>query len=270
MTGRAPTWNYDKYPALSMVSVTETHLDSRSPMSSKTPAPRSYPFAIANAFTQDAFGGNPATIVFLDPFNTLTQEELLKFANGFGQPVIVFLTPTSTSTDKPGAVVSFDAQYFAPTRELRLCGHGTVAAIKVILDSATNLPGFGPGTPFPSFASSETHTVEFITVDGIVVSARKVVIPDEVSGKEEDWFEIILPAGKLKKLPAKEEDRILDIFNRAVGNELRVKYIGTGEPPFHQDLLIVLDENENLEQLNIDAGALVGTELGTRASAYGN
>ena len=239
-------------------------------MSSQTSAPRSYPFAIANAFTQDAFGGNPATIVFLDPSNTLTQEELLKFAKGFGQPVIVFLTPTSTLSDKPGAVVSFDVRYFAPTREFRLCGHGTVAAVKVILDSATNLPGFEQGTRFPSFASSETHTVEFITVDGIVVSARKVVIPDEVSGKEEDWFEIVLPAGKLKTLPAEEEDRILGIFNRAVGKELGVKYIGIGEPPFHQDLLIVVDENENIEQLNIDAEALVSTELGTMASGYGS
>ena len=228
-------------------------------MSSTPSTPRTYPFAIANAFTQDAFGGNPAAIVFLDPSSTLTQEERLKFAKGFNQPVVVFLTPISASTDKPGSdVVSFDVQYFAPSYEIELCGHGTVAAIKVILDSATNLPGFGQGSRFPAFSSPKTRTVEFTTPKGIVVSARKVAIPHEASGEEEDWFEIVLPAGKLKKLSAEEEERVLGIFNRAVGKEPKVKYIGIGEPPFQHDLLIVLEENENMDQLKLDAEVLVG------------
>lgn len=220
--------------------------------------PRSYPFAIANAFSQDAFGGNPATIVFFDPSpgNELTQEERLKFAKGFNQPIVVFLTPTSAAAGNPG-VVSFDVRYFAPSSEVSLCGHGTVAAMEVILDSATNLPGFGPGSQFPVFSSPETHTVEFTTGSGVIVSARKVAIHDEMSGEDEDWFEIVLPAGKLKKLPAKEEERVLGLFARAVGREPKVKYIGPGEPPFQRDLLIVLDESENIEQLKVDAKVLV-------------
>ena len=218
--------------------------------------PRSYPFAIANAFSQDAFGGNPATIVFLDQSNTPTQEDYLKFAKGFNQPIITFLTLTSTAAGKPG-VVSFDARYFSPASEVGLCGHGTIAAMKVILDSATNLPGFGSESRFPAFSSPETHTVEFTTKSGVVVSSRKVVIPDEVSGEEEDWFEIVLPAGKLKRLPAGEEERVLGLFTRAVGKDPKIKYIGMGEPPFQRDLLIVLDESENVEQLKVDARVLV-------------
>ena len=76
-------------------------------MSSIAPTPRSYPFAIANAFTQEAFGGNPATIVFLNPSDTLTQDERFSFVKGINQPMVVFLTPTSTADNKPG-VVSFD------------------------------------------------------------------------------------------------------------------------------------------------------------------
>ena len=88
---------------------------------------------------------------------------------------------------------------------------------------------------------------------GLVVSARRVLIPDEVSGK------IVLPAARLKKLPAEEEEKVLGVFNRAVGKESKVEYIGTGEPPFHVYLLIVLDESENLEQLKVNASVLVGT-----------
>ena len=95
-------------------------------MSSRTSTPRKYLFAIANVFGQDAFAGNPATIVFLDPSETLTQEERLKFVEGLNQPIVIFLTPTSTSSEKPGAVVSFDVRYFAPTSELGLCYAATV------------------------------------------------------------------------------------------------------------------------------------------------
>jgi len=36
------------------------------------------------------------------------------------------------------------------------------------------------------FSSLETHTMEFVTAEGIIVTARKVVIPHGVSGEEED------------------------------------------------------------------------------------
>jgi len=229
-----------------------------SPMPPTTSTPRTYPFAIVNAFTQDPFAGNPATIVFLDPSEPLSQEERLKFAKGLNQPVVVFLTPTSTSSKKPG-VVSFDVRYFTPNNEYGLCGHGTVAAMKVILDSATDSPEFGQGSRFPVFSSPETQVVEFTTAQGIVVSARRVLIPDEVSGKEEEWFEIVFPARKLKNLPVEEEEKVLGVFNRAVGKEPKVKYIGIGEPPFHDNLLVVLDESENLEQLKVNASVLKAT-----------
>ena len=221
-------------------------------MSPTPQTPRSYPFAIANAFTQDPFGGNPATIIFLDPSNTLTQEERLKFTKGFNQPMVVFLTPSSTSTEKPG-VVSFDIQYFTSRCEIELCGHGSIAAMKVILDSATNSPGFGQGSHFPAFSSPDTHTAEFTTAAGIVISARKVVI------EEDDWFEIILPKVMVEKLSAEEEKRVLEILTRAVGRELGVKFIGRGVPPFERYLLVDLEESENLEQLKfVDIQALVG------------
>jgi len=155
-------------------------------------------------------------------------------------------------------VISFNVKYHGPEYEVALCGHGTIAAMKVILDSATNLPGFGQESKFPVFSSPETHTVEFTTINGVVLSARKVVIPDEMSGKGEDWIEIVLPAGKLKELPTAEEERVLGILTRAMGKDPKVRYIGAGEPPFQQDLLIVLNESENIEQLKLDPEVLVG------------
>ena len=61
-----------------------------------------------------------------------------------------------------------------------------------------------------------------------------------------------------RRLPVEKEERTLGIFNRAVGKELKVKCIGTGEPPFLRDFLLVLDEDENIDQLKFDAAVLVG------------
>ena len=204
-------------------------------------SPRSYPFATVNAFTRDPFGGNPATVIFLNLPGKLTKEECLKFARGSGQPVVTFLVPTSCPAEKPG-VISFDIQYFTPRREFEPCGHGTIAAMKVVLDSATNSLDFGLGIQFPAFASPETHTVEFTTANGVVITARKVIMEGE------DWLELVLPAGKLEKLPAKEEERVLEIFTQAMGRKPRVRYFGRGEPPFQRHLLVVLEESENLGQ----------------------
>ena len=150
-------------------------------------------------------------------------------------------------------MVSFAVQYFTSDCEIELCGHGTIAATKIILDSATNSLGFGRGSQFPEFCPPGTHAVEFTTAKGVVISSRKVVIEDE------DWFEIVLPAAKLKTLTDEEEGRVVEIFTRAMGKEPGVKYIGMGEPPFQQYLLIVLEESENLEKLKfVDIKTLVG------------
>ena len=183
----------------------------------------------------------------------------MKFARGLNRPVVVFLTPHLDPYRKARAAVPFDVQCFAPNGEFELCGHGTITAIGVVLDSVTDSPGFGQGNRFPVFSFPRTRIVELTTTGGIVICSRSVAAPDEVSGKEEDWFEIILPAGKLRKLPAEEEEIVFGLINRAVGKEPKVKSIGTGEPPLDDNLLLVLDESKNLERLNVDASALVSS-----------
>ena len=114
----------------------------------------------------------------------------MKFAKSFNQPIAVFLTlastPTPSPSDKRGAVASFDVQYFSPNCKVEPCGRDIFAAIKVILDSVTNQTRFGAeGSRFPTLSSPETHAMEFTTAEGIIVTARKVDIPHEISGGEE-------------------------------------------------------------------------------------
>jgi len=60
--------------------------------------------------------------------------------------------------------------------------------------------------------------------------------------EEGDCIRIILPAGKLKKLPPDEEGILsMSTSTRAAGKGPGLKQVGIGGP-FQNDLLIVLDE----------------------------
>src|SRR5579875_2264708 len=71
-----------------------------------------------DAFTSDAFGGNPAGVI--PDASQLTVEEMQKIANELNLPESAFLLPSNN----PAA--DFRVRYFTPTEEINFCGHATV------------------------------------------------------------------------------------------------------------------------------------------------
>jgi len=78
-----------------------------------------------NAFTADAFHGNPAVVCLLD--HRTHDERLQQLAAEFNQPATAFL-----HTDDHGR----ELRWFTPTVELPLCGHGTLAAAHILYETA--------------------------------------------------------------------------------------------------------------------------------------
>lgn len=78
---------------------------------------------IVDAFTKEAFKGNPAGVCF--PEQNLSDEQMLKIAIEFGLSETAFIQ----NTDKPG---TYTIRYFSPKKEIPLCGHATLASAKVI------------------------------------------------------------------------------------------------------------------------------------------
>lgn len=81
------------------------------------------PFYHVDAFTRAAFGGNPAAVVPLDRW--LDDRTLLAIAAEKNLPATAFCV---TSGD------GFALRWFAPSVELELCGHGTLACAYVLLN----------------------------------------------------------------------------------------------------------------------------------------
>lgn len=80
------------------------------------------PFYHVDAFTREAFGGNPATVVPLQRW--LDDATLLALAAEQNLPATAFFVPRNGH---------FEIRWFAPAGELELCGHGTLATGYVLL-----------------------------------------------------------------------------------------------------------------------------------------
>ncbi|KAJ7165414.1 hypothetical protein C8R46DRAFT_997845 [Mycena filopes] len=197
----------------------------------KSVAPGHLEFEILNAFTTQTFGGNPAAIVFLP--QTLPTEILLKINDNFNQPIVVYISAsTGKITPGEGAAV-FGLRWFGPKNEMKICGHGTLAAAEAIfrrLEPAQNI-----------------NTLEFETLSGILTAQR---VGDKISME--------LPAGSTISASAEEEVLVKSVFARAVGKpSLDIRYIGHGGPGFTNYLFVEVDKSEELAEWRPDVNVFL-------------
>lgn len=83
------------------------------------------PIFTVDAFTDRAFAGNPAAVCLLEHSADV----------GWMQSVAREMNLSETSFLTPHEGDGFDLRWFTPTRELSLCGHGTLAAAHALWDS---------------------------------------------------------------------------------------------------------------------------------------
>ena len=79
-----------------------------------------------DAFTSEAFRGNPAAVCLLS--SPLDDAHLQRIANELNQIVTAFVEPVKATAGAFGTHSHFKLRWFTPSTELPLCGHGTLAA----------------------------------------------------------------------------------------------------------------------------------------------
>src|SRR5579863_5160052 len=79
----------------------------------------SIPLLQIDAFTNEAFAGNPAAVCLLPAAREASW--MLQVAREMNLPETAFLVPAAGET-------GFDLRWFTPTVEVDLCGHATLAA----------------------------------------------------------------------------------------------------------------------------------------------
>ena len=210
------------------------------------------PFWLLTVFSADADGGNPAAVVFMDL--TRPTDVYKNIAHDFNQPITTFLAPLSLEhKDK----LAFNIRWFTPNpQELQLCGHGTLAAAKIVFES-----------------NREIDELEFHTLSGSILTARKC---------EGGFIELYLKPAEEVSVSLEEQSRLHSVLARTFGREVAVNYIGCGGEGYEHcnillpmmilvadyfassDLMVELDEKEDLRGLPVDANALVRLSMDSR------
>lgn len=117
------------------------------------------PFFQIDSFSPAPLGGNPAAVLLLPPnVPPLPDRTLAQLAAENNLSETAFVTPLSAAPEHGFANASvFNLRWFTPTREVSLCGHGTLAAAAAIFSAAI-------GNPNPRLA--------FRTLSGELTAAR--------------------------------------------------------------------------------------------------
>lgn len=161
-------------------------------------------FALVTAFSTNVYAGNPAAVVFLDPY--LPLDELAKIAKNFNQPATSIVSPTSDDSDNDRIIVRHIRYVLHSGKEAAICGHGTLAAAKVLFSQ------LGPG-------QENVDTIHFRCVSGFTLVAIK---------REGGFIEIEFPSGVPVKVNSEEEARIIPLINKGFGREVIIKNIRRG------------------------------------------
>ena len=95
---------------------------------------------IADAFTKEVFGGNPAGVVILGEGNDFPDDETMrKTAAELRYSETAFIKFLSEA-DADGAYSAFNVRYFTPAAEVDLCGHATIASFSCLREAGFVMP----------------------------------------------------------------------------------------------------------------------------------
>jgi PhzF family phenazine biosynthesis protein len=152
-------------------------------------------FYFINAFTEEKFKGNPAAIVFLR--KKKSEEWMKSLAKEINQPITSFISKENAN--------NFHLRWFTPTKEIDLCGHGTLGAAHIIWSEG--------------FSSSES-TINFYTQSGLLQTElleQQIIMRFNI--KESTQIEVTKTLKRVTDFPIKgaawAEDRyILELENQ--------------------------------------------------------
>ena len=202
-------------------------------------------FYIADAFTKEVFGGNPAGVVILDKGSEFPDDEIMrKTAAELRYSETAFIKPLSEA-DADGAYDSFHVRYFTPATEVDLCGHATIASFHCLREAGLVKAGT---TVLNKTMASDLDIV--IGEDSILMDMAapeyKGIIDDETTLRE---LYTILGIRYEDNIPVLEQQCLA---NGGDGSGLKPEIISTGLP----DIMLPVASRSELAKMSPDFAAL--------------
>ncbi|XP_008797035.2 uncharacterized isomerase BH0283-like [Phoenix dactylifera] len=176
-------------------------------------AKRAVRYAVIDAFTDTPFKGNPAAVCILEDelVGAVDEEWMQSVAKEFNISETAFLARATSSVDSNsnGAPNNprFNLRWFTPVAEVKLCGHGTLAAAHYLLSSGV----------------VKCDIIEFVTKSGLL-TAKKVRPPMKFSNNEAEgrfYIELDFPMVPVVECDSAEIPLIPETLNGAAMVDVR-------------------------------------------------
>jgi len=177
-------------------------------------------YYIVDAFTSEAFGGNPAGVVLLGMDGAFPSDKLM-------QQVAAELRYSETAFVQQNGPTEFTVRYFTPAGEVDLCGHATIATFGVLRQ-------------------------EGIITLGAVCMNHTLAGDLQVSIGEQVMMQMATPRAIDKPIDVDRLHRIMAGNDTCEWPSLPVEVISTGLP----DIIMPVSDLNALEALRPDMDAL--------------
>ncbi|KAK7393550.1 hypothetical protein VNO78_22108 [Psophocarpus tetragonolobus] len=200
--------------------------NSRSLIMSKKPAK----FSVVDAFTESAFKGNPAAVCLLE--EERDEEWFQAVATEFNAPVTCYLTPITHShhnLNSNNINPRFHLRWFTHVNEVKICGHGTLAAAHTLLSSGL----------------VDTNIIEFLTPSGVLTAKKILASASNLqNGVPADGFyiELNLPAHPIIEFNFDDTSQVSKALKGASIIDIKRTQIG-------DDILVVVTSGENVTEV---------------------
>lgn len=191
---------------------------------------KQYNIYLIDAFTETAFGGNPAGVVFhQDP---LSDEEMQAIAKEMNQSETAFISKINNT--------KYKVRFFTPVEEVDLCGHATIATFWAVA-SLQHIPHLRCGGHILTQSTKAGDLKLYIDYEDHKLKEVTMAQPEAVvSGQLKDVDRLC------KAFHIEPEDLGIE------GLDLPLSFVSTGI----KDLMLPVKDKETLMKMSLDAKAL--------------
>ncbi|KAI1726436.1 phenazine biosynthesis-like protein domain-containing protein [Ditylenchus destructor] len=199
-----------------------------------------FPIYVVDSFTEQTFAGNPAAVCLLDEI--LPNDELQKIAAEFNLSETAYPLPVDRSLRGPDrwkTCQRFSLRWFTPTKEVKLCGHATLATAHVLFNEHGNL----------------NDKLSFETLSGELIVSRKRTEGGHKSSEDSKWLIMDFPAYDIlhvKTSRVRSNEEIVSLFEQIedqndIASKIADELVGPGKwlhlaiAPDSRKLLVVID-----------------------------
>ncbi|CAG8541253.1 13570_t:CDS:2 [Acaulospora colombiana] len=194
-------------------------------------------FHVVDAFTNRAFGGNPAAVIILPENHSYPDSLLQKIALQFNLSETAFVTPQVNSGNPESNHVTFGLRWFTPVTEVAICGHATLASASILFNNTDLIP-------------RNINDIHFSTRQSGILIARRVVNTPKI--------ELEFPAGDYERVDQHIHSKAQNMMIEGASLEAKdVLYVGGGKSsPYTEYLLVEIDPKIDLKSLKVNAALL--------------